>query len=87
MALERWMTGMAYEIRLVLQGICQWKDVGEARKLFGKWCARVQAMRERTGELLEPMASAVRMIEGHVEGVLAHQIRELTNVFQSAIGS
>jgi hypothetical protein len=51
MALERCVTGMAYEMRLVLQGIYQWKDVGEARKLFGNWCAWVQAMRERTGEL------------------------------------
>jgi hypothetical protein len=52
MALEHCVTGMAYEMRLVLQGIYQWKDVGEARKLFGNWCAWVQAMRERTGELL-----------------------------------
>ena len=64
MALERCVTGMAYEMKLVLQGIYQWKDVGEARKLFGNWCAWVQAMRERTGELLEPMARAARMIEG-----------------------
>jgi hypothetical protein len=26
-------------------------------------------MRERTGELLEPMARAARMIEGHMEGL------------------
>jgi hypothetical protein len=64
MALERSLTGMAYEMRLVLQGIYQWKDVVEARKLFGNWCAWVQPMRERTGELLEPMARAARMIEG-----------------------
>ena len=44
MALERCVTGMAYEMRLVLQGIYQWKDVGEARKLFGNWCAWVQAL-------------------------------------------
>jgi len=31
MALERCVTGMAYEMRLVLQGIYQWKDVGEAK--------------------------------------------------------
>ena len=49
-------------MRLLLQGIddrkesiYQWKDFGEARKLFGNWCAWVQAMWERTGELLEPM--------------------------------
>jgi hypothetical protein len=35
MALERCVTGMAYEMRLVLQGIYERKDAGEARKLFG----------------------------------------------------
>jgi hypothetical protein len=35
MALERCVTGMAYEMRLVLQGIYQWEDVEVAKKLFG----------------------------------------------------
>ncbi len=29
-------------------------------------------MSQRTGELLEPMARVARMIEGHLEGILAH---------------
>ncbi len=70
MARERCVTGMAYEMRLVLQGIYERKDVEEARKLFGNWCAWVRAMREQTGELLEPMARVARMIEGHLEGIL-----------------
>jgi len=87
MALERCVTGMAYEMRLVLQGIYQWKDVGEAGKLFGNWCAWVQAMRERTGELLEPMARAARMIEGHLEGILAHWTQGLTTAFMEGLNS
>ena len=87
MALERCVTGMAYEMRPVLQGIYQWKDVGEARKLFGNWCAWVQAMRERTGELLEPMARAARMIEGHLEGILAHWTQGLTTAFMEGLNS
>ena len=87
MALERCVTGMAYEMRLVLQGIYQWKDVGEAKKLFGNWCAWVQAMRERTGELLEPMARAARMIEGHLEGILAHWTQGLTTAFMEGLNS
>jgi len=87
MALERCVTGMAYEMRLVLQGIYQWKDVGEARKLFGNWCAWVQAMRERTGELLEPMARAARMIEGHLAGILAHWTQGLTTAFMEGLNS
>jgi hypothetical protein len=42
----------------VLQGIYQWEDAEEARKLFRNWCAWVKAMRDQTGELLEPMARA-----------------------------
>ena len=75
----------ADEMRLVLQGIYEWKNVGEARKLFGSWCAWVQAMRERTGELLEPMARAARMIEGHLEGILAHWTQGLTTAFMEGL--
>jgi transposase len=33
---------------------------------------------EQIGELFEPMARAARMIEGNLEGILAHWTRELT---------
>jgi len=87
MALERCVTGRAYEMRLVLQGIYQWKDVEVARKLFGNWCAWVKAMREQTGELLEPMARAARMIEGHMEGILAHWTQGLTTAYMEGLNS
>jgi len=87
MALERCVTGMAYEMRLVLQGIYQWKDVEVAKKLFGNWCAWVKAMREQTGELLEPMARAARMIEGHMEGILAHRTQGLTTAYMEGLNS
>jgi transposase len=81
MALERCVTGMDHEMRLVLQGIYERKDVREARKLFRNWCAWVQAMRGQTGELLEPMARTARMIEGHLEEILAHWTRGLMIAF------
>ena len=56
MAQKPCVTGLAYEMRRALQGIYGRKDAEEARKLFGNWCAWVQAMRERPGELLEPAA-------------------------------
>ena len=87
MALERCVTGMADEMRLVLQGIYQWKDVEVARKLFGNWCAWVKAMWEQTGELLEPMARAARMIEGHMEGILAHWTQGLTTAYMEGLNS
>jgi hypothetical protein len=85
MALERCVTGMAYEMRLVLQGLYQWKDVGEAKKLFENLCAWGQAMRERTGELFEPMSRAARMIERHLEGILAHWNQGLTTAFMEGL--
>ncbi len=87
MALERCVTGMAYEMRLVLQGIYERKDVEEARKLFGNWCAWVHAMRKQTGEMLEPMARVARMTEGHSEGILADWIQVLTTVFKEGLNS
>jgi hypothetical protein len=69
---------MAYRTRLVLQGIYERKDAEEARKLFRNWCAWVHAMRGQTGELLEPMGRAAQMVEGLLDGILAHWTRGLT---------
>ncbi len=44
MALERCVTGMAYEMNLVLYGIYERKDAEEARRLSRNWCAWVHAM-------------------------------------------
>jgi transposase len=74
-------------MRLVLQGIYQWKDVEVAKKLFGNWCAWVKAMREQAGELLEPKARAARMVEGHMEGILAHWTRGMTTAFMEGLNS
>ncbi len=71
MPLERCVTGMAYEMRLVLQGIYEWKGGWVARKLSGAWCAWRQAMPVRARKLLESMARAARMIEGLLEGSTA----------------
>jgi transposase len=87
MALERSVTGMAYQMRLVLQGIYERKDPEEARKLFRNCCAWVQAMRGQTGELLEPMAQAVRMVDGDLDGILAYWTRGLTTAFKEGLNS
>ncbi len=87
MTVERYVTGIAYQMRLVLQGIYERKDAGEARKLFGNRCAWVHAMRGPTGELLEPMARAALMVEGQFEGILAHWTRGLTTAFIEGLNS
>jgi transposase len=87
MALERFVTGMAYKMRLVLQGIYERTDAEDARKLFRKWCTWVHAMRGQTGERLEPMVRTAWMIEGHLEGILAHWTRGLTTSFLEGLNS
>jgi transposase len=87
MALERYVIGMACEMRLVLQGIYDWKGVGIARKLFANGCAWGQVMREQPGELLEPMAREVRMKERYLEGILVHWTRGLTTAFMEWLNS
>ncbi len=44
-------------------------------------------MRKPFGELLEPMARAARMIEGHSEGTLAHWTQGLTTAFMEGLNS
>ena len=44
-------------------------------------------MRGQTGELLEPMARVARMIEWHLEGILAHWPRGLTTAFIEGLNS
>lgn len=72
MALEGYVAGIAYQMRLEHEGIYEGKDAEEVRKLFRNWCAWVHAMRGQTGELFEPIARANRMVEGVLEGTLAH---------------
>jgi transposase len=87
MALQRCVTSMAYQMRLVHQGTYKRKAAEEARKVFRNWCAWVHAMRGQTGELREPMARAARMIEGHLAGILVHRTRGLTTALMEGLNS
>jgi hypothetical protein len=87
MALDRFLTGMAYEMRLALQGIYESKDLKEARKLFVNWCAWGRTIRNQTGELLEPRIRVSRLIEGNLAGVLTHWTQEITATFMEGLNS
>lgn len=87
MALEQGVTGMAYEIRLVLQSIFDRKDAEEASKRFRTWYRWVHAIQGQGGKLLEPMEQAVRMVEGQFEGILANWTRGLTTNFMKGLNS
>lgn len=87
MAKERGATGLAYEMRLVLQDIYRSSVAREARQRFRDWCSWVHAMREEIGELLEPMVAVAHMIESHIEGILAHWKQGLTTAFMEGLNS
>ncbi len=72
------MIGMGYELKLLLQLIYEWADTEKAKKMFRNRLAWLYAMRGQTGAMLEPKARAVRIIEGDLEGMLAHWIQRLT---------
>ncbi len=87
MAKERGTTGLAYEMRLVMQDIYRCPGVHQARQQFKDWCDWVHAMRDEIGEMLEPMERAARTIETHLEGVLAHWKQGLTTAFMEGLNS
>ncbi len=45
-ALDRCVTGMAYDMRLALQGIYECMNVEKTRKRLGNWCVWVRAKRD-----------------------------------------
>jgi hypothetical protein len=87
MTLERCVTAMTYETRLVPQDIYEWKDAEETRNLFRNWYVWLHAMRGQTVEPLEPMARAARMIGGHLEKILPHWTRRLPTVFMEGLNT
>ena len=72
MPLKLCVPGMSYEMRLVLQGIYEWKDFGVARKLFGNWCAWVRAMRQQTGGVARADGPSGPDNRRYLDGILAH---------------
>ena len=70
--MARRMTDMAYKMWLVRQPTYEWKNLGGAWKLTGKWCAWVKLMRQQTEELLKLMVRASKMIEAHLDEISVH---------------
>lgn len=87
MALERCATGLAYEMRLVLQDVYRCPTMGEARQKFRDWCSWVHEMTEEIGELFIPMRKVAQMVESHLEGILAHWKQGLTTAFMEGLNS
>jgi len=51
------------------------------------WTLNVINNESQTGDLLDPMARATRMVEGHLEGILAQLTRGLMTAFMECLNS
>jgi transposase len=81
-------TGLAYQMRLVLQDIYQEEQESRARQRFRDWC---QWIRDKAAQgssvLLAPMVKVADMVENHLEGILAHWKQGLTTAFLEGLNS
>lgn len=81
-------TGLAYQMRLVLQDIYQEEKPSRARQRFQDWC---QWIRDKAAQgasvLMAPMVKVANMVENHLEGILAHWKKELTTAFLEGLNS
>jgi transposase len=81
-------TAKAYQMRLVLQDIYRSADVGTARHRFKVWCRWVRwvARFYKLG-LFKSMLRLAKMVEDHLEGILAHWKWGITNAFMEGLNS
>jgi transposase len=81
-------TGQAYQVRLELSDIYRRRHSPEkARERLTAWVNWAQAKCERWGDLMAPLAKAVRTIHKNLEGILAHWKAELSTAFMEGLNS
>jgi len=81
-------TVSAYHMRLVLQDVYELACPKRARKKFLNWCQWVrESAAEECANLLAPMVDVAKMIENHLDGILAHWHERLTTAFMEGLNS
>jgi transposase len=81
-------TAKAYQMRLVLQDIYRSAGAATARHRFQAWCRWVRwAARFYKLGLFTSMLRLAKMVEDHLEGILAHWKWGLTNAFMEGLNS
>ena len=84
---ENLVTGLAYQMRLVFQGIYRLGSAKLAREKFQSWCDWVEQAGSQAGQVLEPMRKAAAMVREHLEGILGHWKEGLTTAFLEGLNS
>jgi transposase len=78
----------AHQMRLILQKIYGIADARLARRKMSAWCRWVRWVAgKHAPSLLAAMVKTARMIERHLEGVMAHWINRTTNAFMEGLNS
>jgi len=86
--LKNLATGQAHRVHLERSDIHRTARTGEkARYRLEAWVHWAEAKCERWGELLAPLARAVKTIRGNPEGILAHWDGELSTAFLEGLNS
>jgi transposase len=78
----------AHQMRLILQAIYVIADAKVARRKMRAWCRWVRWIASKhQAPLLAAMVKTSRMIERHLDGVMAHWIHRTTNAFMEGLNS
>jgi transposase len=82
------VTATAYQMRMALQNIYNARLKTRAKQRLEEWCrwVRREAKKTKFG-LLQSMVNVAKMIERHLDGVLAHWDNHTTNAFLEGLNS
>ena len=80
-------TAKAYQMRLVLRDIYDSATVELARRRLRVWCRWARWVGRHQRWIFSPMVQMARMIEDHLEGILAHWKWGVTNAFLEGLNS
>ncbi|MGZ5545967.1 MAG: ISL3 family transposase, partial [Limisphaerales bacterium] len=81
-------TAKAYQLRLNLQRIYLESHSQTARQKFLDWCRLVRRVAENAPKIIfAAMEGAAKMMERHLEGILAHWEHRITNAYMEGLNS
>jgi transposase len=87
LAQENLATGLAYQMRLVFQGIYKLGCAKLAREKLQSWCEWVEQAGAQAGKVLEPMKKVAAMVREHFTGILGHWKQGLTTAYLEGLNS
>lgn len=81
-------TSKAYQMRLNLQEIYKEEQEETAREKFLDWCRLARLAAQNAPKVIfASMVGAAKMIETHLEGILAHWKHRVTNAYMEGLNS